>query len=382
RYRCGAEHQTTPDHQKNGGGGMSSWIKPTVLQVYSFSMSMPLIAFVLNYIIYDERIFKDIKVWLISFPLVFILGFLSWSGHVAIGNAIRKRYPGLEQSKLRIMLLVFAIIPFMSLSIVLIFLLYNQVGVLGYQLAESDLKAGLLVGFSVNLIFETLFEADYALGKYKESVEEKNRIGELAVQQEFDTLKSQVNPHFLFNCFNTLSSLITEDRQKAESFLNELSKVYRYLLRNNEDGVSTVENEIKFIQSYYQLLRTRHGEAVQLNIEIDKRYNPYLLPSLTLQLLVENVVKHNSLSKNYPVVIDIFTTAGNKLVVNNNLRHRVVKIKGTRVGLDNIRAKYKLLNKEGFQAMSDERNFTVILPLIWSSAVENKTLNTNKIKPQ
>ncbi|HTN06980.1 histidine kinase [Agriterribacter sp.] len=361
---------------------MSRWMKPTVLQVYSFSMSMPLIDFVLNYIMYDERVFKDIKVWLISFPFIFILGFLSWSGHVAIGNAVRKRYPGLEQSRLRIILLALVIVPFMSLSIVLIFLLYNQLSVLGYQLSESDLKAGLLVGFSVNLIFETLFEADYALGKYKESVEDKNSIRELAVQQEFDSLKSQVNPHFLFNCFNTLSSLITEDRQKAESFLNELSKVYRYLLRNNEDGLSTVENEVKFIQSYYRLLRTRHGEAVQLNMEIDKRYNPYLLPSLTLQLLVENVVKHNALSKNYPVVIDIFTTAGNKLVVNNNLRHRVVKIKGTRVGLDNIRAKYKLLSKEGFQVMSDERNFTVILPLIWSNAIENKTLNANKIKPQ
>jgi LytS/YehU family sensor histidine kinase len=81
-----------------------------------------------------------------------------------------------------------------------------------------------------------------------------------------------------------LSSLITEDKKKAETFLDELSKVYRYLLRNNENGLSTVENEIKFIQSYYQLLQTRHGEAVQINIEIDKRYEPYLLPSLTLQL--------------------------------------------------------------------------------------------------
>ena len=203
---------------------------------------------------------------------------------------------------------------------------------------------------------------------------------DLAVQQEFDTLKSQVNPHFLFNCFNTLSSLIGEDRQKAESFLNELSKVYRYLLRNNEDGLSTVENEVKFIQSYYKLLRTRHGEAVQLNMEIDKRYESYLLPSLTLQLLVENVVKHNSLSKNYPVVIDIFTTAGNKLVVNNNLRHRVVKIQGTKVGLDNISAKYKLLNKQGFQVMADERNFTVVLPLIWNGSTEDKAGYANKTK--
>ncbi len=118
--------------------------------------------------------------------------------------------------------------------------------------------------------------------KYRESVQEKESLRQLSEKQEFDTLKGQVNPHFLFNCFNTLSSLITEDRVRAEKFLDELSKVYRYLLRNNEDGLTTVQNEIRFIESYYQLLQTRHGEAVQINTEIDKRYDQYLLPSLSL----------------------------------------------------------------------------------------------------
>ena len=152
----------------------------------------------------------------------------------------------------------------------------------------------------------------------------------------------------------------------------ELCKVYRYLLRNNEDGLSTVGNEIKFIESYFRLLQTRHGEAVQINMEIDKRYEPYLLPSLSLQLLVENVVKHNVLSKNKPLEIDIFTTAGNKLVVNNNLQRRTIKAPSNKVGLDNIRAKYNLLKQTGFQVMEDDKNFTVVLPLIWN----NTTLKT------
>ena len=203
----------------------------------------------------------------------------------------------------------------------------------------------------------------------KESVEEKEMLQQLSMEQEFDTLKSQVNPHFLFNCFNTLSSLISEDKQKAETFLNELSKVYRYLLRNNEDGLSTVGNEVKFIQSYYRLLQTRHGDAVQINMEIDKRYEPYLLPPLSLQLLVENVVKHNVLSKNKPLEIDIFTTAGNKLVVNNNLQRRTIKAPSNKVGLENIKAKYNLLKQPGFQVMEDEKNFTVVLPLIWNNTI-------------
>ncbi|MBC7849832.1 MAG: histidine kinase [Chitinophagaceae bacterium] len=351
---------------------MKKWMKPTGLQVFTFMASMPIISVLLNYIMFDARLFNEGKIWLISFPLIFLLGFLSYRGHVLIGNYTKYRYPALNQTRKRILIEVFCLLPFMSASVTVIFFLYDWLSILGYQLKMPDLKMGLLVGFCVNLIFETLYEADYVLEKYKESVQEKETMKQLAMEHEFDSLKSQVNPHFLFNCFNTLSSLISEDKQKAEKFLDELSKVYRYLLRNNEDGLSTVGNEIKFIRSYYQLLQTRHGDAVQLHMEIDKRYESYLLPSLSLQLLVENVVKHNVLSKNKPLVIDIFTTAGNKLVINNNLQRRTVKAPSNKVGLDNIRAKYGLLGYPGFQVMKDEKNFTVVLPLIWNNSLQLK----------
>lgn len=345
------------------------WQKPTKLQLYSFMAAMPLIDILLNYIIYGERTFKDIYIWLLSFPLIFIIGIGSWRTHVLISNATKNKYPELNQTKIRLLIMALCIIPFMSFSVSVIFFIYDKFSILGYKFNYDDFKDGLLVGFCVNLIFETLFEADYMLEKYKESVQEKETFQQLSVAQEFDALKSQVNPHFLFNCFNTLSSLISEDKQKAEIFLNELSKVYRYLLRSNEDGLSTVENELKFIRSYFKLLKTRHGDAVQLNMQIDKRYEPYLLPSLSLQLLVENVVKHNVLSKDNPQVIDIFTTAGNKLVVNNNIRCRSVKAPSNKVGLENIKAKYDLLMQPGFQVIQDEKNFTVVLPLIWNNAI-------------
>ncbi|WP_315823658.1 histidine kinase [Paraflavitalea speifideaquila] len=138
-------------------------------------------------------------------------------------------------------------------------------------------------------------------------------------------LKSQLNPHFLFNCFNTLSSLIAEDPRQAESFLDELSKVYHYLL-----------------------------------------------PSLSLQLLVENAVRHNVVSRQQPLVIDLFTMAGNQLAVNNNLQSKTIKYPSNKIGLANIRLKYELLEQPGFQVFSDTRNFTVILPLIWHSGYEKK----------
>ncbi len=343
-------------------------IKPGKLELYTFLFSMPLIAMVLNLVMFEDCLWKDMRVWYISLPLLFVIGMMSWYSHIMYDDWMERKYPELNQSKQRILRKSMVIFLLMTPSVLLIFFVYDYFHIMGYHLRYMHLAKGIMVGVAVNLIFETLYEADYMFGKYKESRLEKETIEQLSVAQEFDTLKSQVNPHFLFNCFNTLSSLITVDKQRAEIFLNELSKVYRYLLRNNEEGVSTVENEIKFIESYYRLLQTRHGEAVQLNIQIDKRYNNYLLPSLSLQLLVENVVKHNSLSKNKPLIIDIFTTAGNKLVVNNNLQRRTIKAPGTKVGLDNIRAKYQLLKQEGFQVMEDEKNFTVVLPLIWNNS--------------
>ena len=348
------------------------FFRPPKLETYSFLFSMPLIDVAIHQILYREQLWHNYRIWLFSFPLLFIIGTGSWYAHVCYDHYVERKFPELNQSRSRILRKALVVLFIMPPSVLLIFFVYSHYHLFGYQLRRMDLAQGLLVGWSVNLVFETLYESDYVLGKYKESVLEKRKLQEFSLQQEFDTLKGQVNPHFLFNCFNTLSSLIAEDKAKAETFLNELSKVYRYLLRNNEDGVSTLQNELKFIESYYQLLRTRHGEAIELNIEIDKRYESYLLPSLSLQLVVENVVKHNVLSKNKPLVIDIFTTAGNKLVVNNNLQRRTAKASSSKVGLKNIRSKYELLGQPGLQVMEDKSNFTVVLPLIWNGGQENQ----------
>ena len=122
-------------------------------------------------------------------------------------------------------------------------------------------------------------------------------------------------------------------------------------------------------------MQTRHNEALQMTIEIDKKYEQYLLPSLSLQLLVENAVKHNQLSKNHPLIIEIFTTAGKKLIVNNNLQPRKIKGTSSRIGLQNIRSKYLLLEQNNLQILEDGKTFSVVLPLIWNKVVDKKLAN-------
>ncbi len=351
---------------------MMQWTKPTRFEWTSFLVMMPVLGVILNQLLFPHKNFFDAEVWLFSYPVILIQGMGSWYLHILVMHWLRIRFPLIHQTNTRLGILAMCHIGLIWLTFITLFLTYDATHFLDYKLDLEQLKFALLLGIAITLMATTMWESEYTFKQWKQSLAEKEKMEQLTIQQEFETLKSQVNPHFLFNCFNTLSSLISEDRKQAEVFLNELSKVYRYLLRNNEDGVSTLQTEIRFIQSYYRLLRTRHGEAVQLNIETDKKYDNYLLPSLSLQMLVENAVKHNVLSKNKPLTIDIFTTAGNKLVVSNNLQVRTVKAPSNRIGLENIKTKYQLLKQPGFQVLQDKKNFSVVLPLIWNKVPESK----------
>ena len=353
---------------------MKQWMKPSKIELVSFVTIMPLLCVLLNHLLFGSRQWHDSKIWFYSFPVIYLQGFCSWYLHILVMHWLRVVFPDMKQTGLRLTILGLSHIALISLTYILLFYSYDATNFLGYKLQSGQLAIALYSGVGLTMVATSMWEAEYTFKQWKGSLTEMERLQQLTLQQEFDTLKSQVNPHFLFNCFNTLSSLIGEDRKQAEVFLDELSKVYRYLLRNNEDGLSSLQTEIKFIESYYQLLKTRHGEAVELSIETDKKYNHYLLPSLTLQLLVENAVKHNVLSKNKPLVIDIFTTAGSKLVVSNNLQLRTMKVPSNKIGLENIRTKYDLLNQPGFQVLKDQKTFSVVLPLIWNKVTEEKII--------
>lgn len=345
---------------------MSRWTK---LQLFSFLAPLPFIVAMLHLIMYEDRIWREPSIWLLSTPLILVCAFFSFNAHISYGHFVERKYPSLNQTKQRIFAKALVTVFVMTPSVYIIFFIYHYFGILGYRFETEHLWQGAVTGLSVNLIFETLWEADYIFRKSKENAAENESLQKLSVNQEFDTLKSQVNPHFLFNCFNTLSSLISIDKAKALQFLNELSKVYRYLLKSNQESICTLQTELNFIDSYFNLLQTRHGESILLRKNIEKQYLSYFIPSLTLQLIVENAVKHNTISKSNPLVIDIFTAGENKLVVNNNLQRRASVTHTNGVGLQNIKLKYQLLDQQGFQVMEGGKNFTVVLPLIWKADI-------------
>jgi two-component system, LytTR family, sensor kinase len=339
--------------------------KPPRYQVIGFWLSMPFITFALSYILYGDRLYHEIKIWLIAFPVIYGIGYLSWLAHSIYDYYLRTRFPSVRETRQRILYKLAVNILIMTPSVLLIFFVFHAFHIMGYTLRADDLKYGYIVGLSVNIIFESLWEVMYIIDKYKEAAADKEMIEQMQLQQEFDNLKEKVNPHFLFNSFNTLSSLISEDKHQAVKFLDELSKVYRYLLRSNESGMSTVEQETNFIKSYSQLLQTRFGEGFKMDIILDPVCKDKEIPSLTLQLLVENAVKHNIISKHQPVHVVIKCRKDGYLTVENNLNKKTKPgVESTGIGLANIREKYRLLNRQDVEVKETADEFKVTIPLL------------------
>ncbi|GAB4030974.1 sensor histidine kinase [Spirosoma jeollabukense] len=221
-----------------------------------------------------------------------------------------------------------------------------------------------------SLIQQALFrERELRHHDHTEANQTVQSLQQEVAEMQMRALQAQLSPHFLFNSLNSLSALIADEPTKAERFVDELSSVYRYLLQANDQELTSLSMEMKFINSYYHLLKTRYGQGIRLEIEIDNAHEECLLPPLTLQLLIENAVKHNVVSSSSPLTIRIFTNSKNLLVVRNNLQRKGInRFSSTKKGLQNINMKYRLLNQPTIDIYESDEAFDVIVPLIPAKA--------------
>lgn len=190
---------------------------------------------------------------------------------------------------------------------------------------------------------------------------------QLSLQAELHSLKTQLDPHFLFNNFSVLLELIDEDKKLAKEFLQNLSKIYRYFLINAYKDLVTLKEELTFIDSYIYLMKIRHEEAIEFKIEVPEEYHELSLPPVTLQLLVENAIKHNQSKKSNPLKIHIYIGPARKLIVANSyipLNQGKLASGSSGLGLKNINSRYKILSEELPSYEQDEKLFTVHLPLL------------------
>lgn len=325
---------------------------------------MPFVAIALNISIFGSAYFSGWRQFflptLISFAIFFIVYVLC--GMVAA--ILFNRFPGYGDTFKRVGLGLLAYMLITIVAITTVFYGYDYLNVAGLDVKMSNYPWVLAVGVASNLVATSFNEGALFFEKWRKMVDEAEQLKKVNLQSQLEGLKGQVNPHFLFNSLNSLSSLISEDPDQAEKFLDEMSKVYRYLLRNNEDGLTTLDREMQFIQSYFHLLKTRYGDGLELETIIDDRYYEYQLPPLTLQMLVENAVKHNMILRDSPLKILIMTTNSGRLVVSNNLQRKDRMVSSNKVGLTNIVNKYRLMRQEEISVRDDSKEFSVVIPLI------------------
>lgn len=191
------------------------------------------------------------------------------------------------------------------------------------------------------------------------------------ILSQYESLKSQLNPHMLFNSLNTLRFLIREDPAKAQNYTQELSNVLRYMLQENESQKTTLAEELEFIEGYTFLLEMRYVDNLIFKFKIDKHFNSYLLPPMSLQVLIENAVKHNEISNCHPLTITIRTTEEGMLEVCNPIQSKLTSSKGTEIGLNNLIKRYQLLFGREIMIDNNGSTFCVSIPLITPHQHEN-----------
>jgi len=236
---------------------------------------------------------------------------------------------------------------------------------------EVDVRNYLVVNIVVAAFVNSFYNSFLFFEKWKLEVTETNKLEilshqlrENALQAELQVLKLQLDPHFLFNNFSILTQLIEINKEAAHEFLSNLSKVYRYILTTGKKDTVSLEEELKFLETYFHLIKIRHGETIHLSVDIldtDRRRG---IPPVTLQLLLENAIKHNMSTAKQPLHLSVLSTGGGTIIVKNNLQRINIGYKSTGMGLENIKERYQLLEGKIPEIEETATSFEVQLPLL------------------
>ena len=233
-----------------------------------------------------------------------------------------------------------------------------------------------VIALLITMVVSIFFHALYFYRALQEKKVKKHKIIAGTASAKFDALKNQLDPHFLFNSLNVLTSLIDEDPNQAQKFTTSLSKVYRYVLEQKNKDLVTVDEELKFAKTYVQLLKMRFEDSIIFDIP-EKSSNPdaKIVP-LSLQLLLENAVKHNVVTASRPLHIKVFEKDG-MLAISNNLQEKQVVKKSSGVGLVNIQQRYNILSNRKVDIDKTTANFSVALPMLTKKISVMETQKTH-----
>ncbi len=352
---------------------------PIVILLYLFSH------FLLNP--YDAHWYAEISELELIQTVVMLLVYCTVITEISLwlSTVLNKCIPWDHRPGLRVVIQVLSLIVFIFIVYFVLHLFFIIISPIqhgeGIPLdLKIDIWQSLIISINTGIFISTVHTGYFLISNWRTSMMDAaelrlrtEKLERIASQAELESLKMQLDPHFLFNNFSTLSELVIEDQSLAAKFLEHLALVYRYMLSNVRKNVVSLEEELNFLESYFYLIQERMGYKVILEVKVplDVAQNFYIAP-IALQLLVENAVKHNKASKELPLVIQIFIE-DKTVVVRNNIRPLGAILPSSKVGLRNIIDRYKLLSDSRVKIHSNEQYFEVWLPLLEMNITNKKT---------
>jgi len=284
-------------------------------------------------------------------------------GIIWIVKKLDRKYPWLKNPVKRLTYQLVYTILYCSIIILITALLmkFNVMGKVSSEVVWQNSLFMIKIAFTFLILSMLITNSIMFFVNWKKSVVLQEQLKREQLDLQYETLKSQVNPHFLFNSLNSVTSLIKKDPDKAILFVKKLSDVYRYVLEQKDNEIVTIESELKFLDSYIFLQKIRFGENLLINVDVADR-NKNIIP-LSLQMLMENMIKHNVISKEFPLTIDIFTRDKNYLVMKNSLKKKPALSTGN-LGIENIRSRFEFFTDKPLLINESETHFTVEIPIL------------------
>lgn len=318
----------------------------------------------MNFIIFGTKYVSGFLFFLVVSAVTVIAFSFFFTACGGIAVLMKNRFPKEEQVGVRLGIMIASFLLMSALFLFFLFRFYEAVPYFKFTSNDETFVWSYFVLGIGNIFLTFLHEGIARYESWKQNREETEQLKTAYQRSRLQGLRSHVNPHFLFNSLNSLSSLISEEGDEAEKFLDEMSKVYRYMLRNETDTLVTLEEELKFLQSYSYLLHARYGNGLQLKLNTSDAAKHKMIAPLSLQTIIENAFTLNIISKNNPLVIQI-ASVDNELIIQHNLHPKTITEDfDAETALDNLLSKYNLLSDKGAIVNETAGERTIRLPLL------------------
>ena len=297
----------------------------------------------------------DLFIWNVVFSSIAWLTL--WTVNNELNHYLNRKISWIHAPIKRLTVGILATIFFTVLAIMMLLMTWEYIWDWNFVNYSEIIINSLMITFFISLFFH----GRSFLFQWKQSAVEAERFQKESMTATYESLKNQVNPHFLFNSLNALTNLVYEDQDKAANFIKQLSEVYRYVLDTRDKEVVPLEEELKFLKSYTYLQQIRFGD--KLSIDISLKDLKSMVAPLALQMLIENAVKHNEISEENPLHLNVYRD-GDFIVVENNLQLKSFPESNSGVGLENIRKRYQFLSSVQVAVEQSDNKFIVKLPVI------------------